>query len=299
MPPIHPLLRSPERRPSPCLALIAATFLLTACAPPPAAPASPSSASPDATAPSTPPASATSTRPAPSHGHGPDQSAPRHGAAQAPHGPDAHAHDHHGHDHAAGHAHGPLVHRFERADDWTAQFDSPDRDAWQKPTDVVAAMGITPGMTVADIGAGTGYFLPHLVRAVGPTGKVLALDVEADMVRYLKERATRERLTTVQPRLVPYDDPQLQPASVDRILIVDTWHHIPDRPQYTQKLRDGLKPGGILVVVDFTETARRGPPKHHRISPDQVATELKAGGLVPTRANVDLPDQYVVLGRRP
>ena len=75
-------------------------------------------------------------------------------------------HDEHG-EHGARGKHGPLGHRFERADDWAGHFDSAERDAWQRPEQVVAAMAIEPGMTVADIGAGTGYFVPHLSKAVG------------------------------------------------------------------------------------------------------------------------------------
>src|SRR5690348_4715148 len=79
----------------------------------------------------------------------------------------------------------PYAHRFEHAEAWSKEFDDPARDAWQKPDRVVAAMQIMFGMVVADVGAGTGYFEPHLSRAVGAAGKVLALDVEPDMVRHL------------------------------------------------------------------------------------------------------------------
>lgn len=250
-----------------------------------------------------PPASAQepSTHPA-AHGHtggpGPDK-----GGAPHAHG-QGHAGEHGGHDHAHGghdHGHGsggPLVHRFERADEWAREFDNPERDAWQKPAEVVAAMQITPGMTVADLGAGTGYFLPHLARAVGPTGKVLGLDVEPDMVRYMTERAARQKLANVQAKQVPYDDPQLAAGSVDRILIVDTWHHIPARDRYAAKLSAALRPGGAVVVVDFTLDSLRGPPKQHRIRPEEVAAELRAGGMTAEIAPEALPDQYIVIGRR-
>src|SRR5262249_28911877 len=127
--------------------------------------------------------------------------------------------------HDAHHHHGPLVHRFESAEAWAKDLDDPARDAWQKPAEVIAALRIEPGMTVVDLGAGTGYFLPHLSRAVGPQGKVIALDIEADMVRYMKERAGREGLPNVEARQVSPSDPALPPGSVDRVLIVDTWHH--------------------------------------------------------------------------
>src|SRR5687767_12325166 len=107
-------------------------------------------------------------------------------------------HKHHDHQ---GHA-GPVGHRFEDADRWARVFDDPERDAWQRPAEVVALSAITPGMTVADVGAGTGYFAAHLSRAVGDGGRVLALDVEPDMVRYLEERARREQLANVEARRV-------------------------------------------------------------------------------------------------
>ncbi|KYF49648.1 hypothetical protein BE08_42540, partial [Sorangium cellulosum] len=193
---------------------------------------------------------------------------------------------------------GPLVHRFERAEDWVPAFEGPGRDTWQKPADVIAAMRLAPGMRVADLGAGTGYFLPHLSRAVGPTGAVIGLDIERDMVRYMTERAARERLANVTARQVSPDDPGLDPGSVDRILVVNTWHHIPDRPAYAAKLKAALRPDGAVVVVDFTDTARHGPPKEHRIAAEAVAAELRAGGLSPQIVAEDLPDQYIVVGKR-
>ena len=202
----------------------------------------------------------------------------------------------HAHAHAHAHGDGPLVHRFERADEWAPRFDDPARDAWQKPADIIAIMKITPGMTVADLGAGTGYFLPHLARAVGPSGKVLGLDIEADMVRYMTERAAREGLAHVEARQVLHDDPKLAPGSVDRILIVDTWHHIPARERYADRLASALRPGGIVVIVDFTMETRRGPPPKHRIPAEQVVAELRAAGLSAEAIDERIPDQYVVVG---
>src|SRR5512143_3695049 len=93
--------------------------------------------------------------------------------------------------------HGGMPHRFEHADEWAKQFDDPSRDAWQQPDRVIAALALTPAMTVADVGAGTGYFSVRLARAV-PQGEVLATDIEPDMVRYLGERATREHLPNIK-----------------------------------------------------------------------------------------------------
>jgi SAM-dependent methyltransferase len=152
-------------------------------------------------------------------------------------------------------------------------------------------------MTVADVGAGTGYFLPHLSRAVGPGGHVLALDIEPDMVRFMKERAQREGLANVEPRVVALDDPQLPAGGVDRVLIVDTWHHIDGRAAYAARLRAGLRPGGAVYVVDFKLDAAHGPPREHRLTPEQVMAELRQGGLSAEIVPVSLPEQYIVVGR--
>ncbi|MDI1434070.1 class I SAM-dependent methyltransferase [Polyangium sorediatum] len=214
---------------------------------------------------------------------------PHHGHGDGHH---AHGEGHHGHG-------GPLVHRFEKAEDWAKEFDDPARDAWQKPAEVVAAMRISPGMIVADIGAGTGYFEPHLARAVGPSGKVHALDVEADMVRYLRERAQKEKLDNVEARQVGLSDPGLGQGTVDRVLIVDTWHHIDGRKDYAAKVKDGLKPGGLLIIVDFTMEAPKGPPKEHRITPEAMIAELGAAGLKGEVVQETLPDQYIVVAKKP
>lgn len=191
-----------------------------------------------------------------------------------------------------------MPHRFENAQEWSKVFDEPGRDAWQKPDEVVTLLAAPSGGTVADLGAGTGYFLGRLARAVGPTGKVVGLDVEADMVRFMTERATKEGLTNVEARQVQPADPGLAPASVDRVLVVDTWHHIDDRAAYVPLLARALRPGGAVVVVDFTLESERGPPPKHRIAPEQVVKELNAAGLDATILPESLPDQYVVRGTR-
>jgi ubiquinone/menaquinone biosynthesis C-methylase UbiE len=189
-----------------------------------------------------------------------------------------------------------MQHRFEKADEWAPVFDDPGRDAWQRPAEVVKLAEIAPGMTVADLGAGTGYFVPHLSRAVGATGRVLALDVEADMVRYLGERIAREKLENAVAQQVPVDDPLLPEGQVQCVLVVDTWHHLSDRPAYASKLARGLAPGGRVVVVDFTLESQLGPPVQHRLRPEQVADDLRAGGLEPRILDEILPEQYVVVG---
>ncbi len=201
---------------------------------------------------------------------------------------------------SSAHHHGPhpLGHRFETAEHWASVFDDPGRDAWQKPTAVVTLMGLSEGNVVADIGAGTGYFLPHLVRAVGKTGTVIGIDVEPDMVRYMGERAAREGWANVEARKAKPDDPSIAPGSVDRILIVNTWHHIPDRDAYSRKLLLALKPRGAVFVVDYTLNSPHGPPRDHRLPADRVVDELSRGGFDASLREEDLPYQYVVVGKK-
>jgi ubiquinone/menaquinone biosynthesis C-methylase UbiE len=215
-------------------------------------------------------------------------------APAASEAPPAHPHAEHHHGAQGYHMDFSEVERFAR------HFDSPDRDAWQKPAEVVRLLDLRPGQVVADIGAGTGYFLSYWSKAVGGQGRVLALDVEPNMVEYMKRRARHAGWGNVEALVVAPDDPGLPPGGVDRIVIVDTWHHIDDRPAYTAKLLRALRPGGSVVVVDFTLESDLGPPAGHRLTPEQVEKELAAGGLA---AQIDrtetLPKQYVVRGTRP
>ncbi|MFO7181738.1 MAG: methyltransferase domain-containing protein [Pseudomonadota bacterium] len=187
---------------------------------------------------------------------------------------------------------------FSEVERFARHFDSPERAAWQKPDEVVRLLDVTPGATVADIGAGTGYFLAPLSRAVGPNGRVLALDVEPNMVEYMRRRAQREAIANVDVRTVAPDDPGLAASSVDRVLIVNTWHHIGNRPHYAAKLAQALRPGGAVYVVDFTRESDIGPPVQHRLSPEQVLRELEGGGLKAEIVKESLPKQYVVRGHR-
>ena len=107
-------------------------------------------------------------------------------------------HQEHGDGHGAG-----FHHDFSDAEHWSQVFDSAERDAWQKPAEVVALMDLEPGMTVVDLGAGTGYFLGPLSAAVGGEGRVLGLDVEESLVTFMTKRAEREGWTNVTPRRVP------------------------------------------------------------------------------------------------
>lgn len=195
----------------------------------------------------------------------------------------------------AEHEHGH--HRFDRAEEWAKVFDDPARDERQQPARVIAELALEPTSIVADVGAGTGYFSVRLAAHV-PRGKVIATDIEPDMVRYVAARARREGLANLEARLATQADPALPPASVDRILVVDVWHHLEDRVGYARALAAALRPGGALLVVDFTLDAERGPPKQMRLAPDAIVGDLRAAGLTADVSPTALPDQFVVIARR-
>ncbi|MCC6996858.1 MAG: class I SAM-dependent methyltransferase [Deltaproteobacteria bacterium] len=217
------------------------------------------------------------------------------GAAKPGHGDGPHGHHgQHGH-----HDHGDMPHRFDDAERWAKVFDDPARDRWQKPGEVIAALALEPGMTVVDLGAGTGYMLPHLAAAAA---QVIALDVEPNLVTHMQRRVIDAKLGNVDVRLAALDDPGLPEGSVDRILIVDTWHHIEDRVAYARKLARALRPGGFVLVVDFTKQSTMGPPPAMRLTAEAVAAELGKAGLVAHIAGDDddeLPEQYLVSGSLP
>lgn len=227
--------------------------------------------------------------------------------ASTPNPPDTHAHhskgqhggDGQGH-HEKGQGHDKhMKHSFEDPEFWAKRFDAPERAAWQKPADLVALLALKPGMRVADIGAGTGYFLPYLSPAVGPEGQVYALDIEAKLVAYMEARATKAGLSNVQVKQVDPTDPQLEDSAMDRVMIVDTWHHIADRTAYARKVLAGLKRGGSFYVVDFTQDSPTGPPVEFRILAKTVVTTLKVAGFEAEILQEGLPRQYVVRGLRP
>lgn len=209
------------------------------------------------------------------------------------------------HAHGGGHHHGGRCHGrgehgdFSDAECFSQMFDAPERDAWQRPDEVIGLLQLTHGMVVADLGAGTGYFESRLAAAVGPEGRVLALDVAPEMVEWMTQRFAREGLTQVEARQVSPTSAALAPTSVDRILVVDTWHHIEERVAYARELAAALRPGGDLVIVDFTMESPQGPPAAMRLSAQSVVEELTSAGLSAEVVSEELPHQWVVRASRP
>ena len=131
-------------------------------------------------------------------------------------------------------------------------YSGPGRDAWQQPERVVAELEIRGGERVADLGAGGGYFTFRLADAVGPEGTVYAVDVDADMVSYLQERAEEEARANVVPVLAAFDDPKL-PEAVDLIFSTNTYHHMQDQSAYFARAAGALRPGGRIAIIDLSD----------------------------------------------
>ena len=229
---------------------------------------------------------------------------------------DAHGHSHshdHGHDHdhdhgkdkadcpyAEGHGMHTADHSFEDVEKWAPIFDAPDRDAWQKPEELVTALEIAPGSTVVDVGAGTGYFNAYLSLAVGPGGKVIALDAEPAMVQHVAARIEAEGLANVEARETPVDKVNLALSEADFALMVNTYHHVKDRVAYFGLLRDAVVLGGRLAVVDYLPgDTPHGPAAPVRVDPETVKTELAQAGWTFSKSLDLLPEQYVLIFEAP
>ncbi|MEW6323036.1 MAG: methyltransferase domain-containing protein [Acidobacteriota bacterium] len=188
-----------------------------------------------------------------------------------------------------------LQHRFDDPERFARGFDDPARDAWQMPDRVIAALGLRADSTVADIGAGTGYFSLRLAHAV-PRGTVFAVDVEPAMLEHIRTRATGAHVANIVTVLAAADSPNL-PKPVDVVLIVNTYHHLPSRPAYFRNLRSFLAPGGAVAIIDLKKNAPSGPPVEFRFEPAQIAAEMAEAGYRLAATHDFLPYQHFLVFR--
>jgi ubiquinone/menaquinone biosynthesis C-methylase UbiE len=178
-------------------------------------------------------------------------------------------------------------------------LESPDRDRWQRPEQVMDALAIAEASVVADLGAGSGFFTIRLARRVGPNGLVYAQDVQPEMYAAISRRVQREGLTNVRPILGTETDPRLPGGALDAVLIVDAYHEIEDRTALLANVARAIKPQGRIGVVDFKlDGLGPGPPLEERVSPEQVIKDAAQAGLKLLRQEPFLPYQYfLIFGR--
>lgn len=155
------------------------------------------------------------------------------------------------------------------------------RDRVGEAEDVMQLAGVKPGMSVADVGAGEGYYTIRLARVVGSKGRVLAEDILPDIRDELADRVQRERLDNVAVKLGTPDDPTLPPRSFDRVFLVHMYHEVASPYAFLWHMREGVKQDGLVIVVDSNRTV-----KQHGIPPQQVKCEFAALGLEPVRYSV-------------
>jgi predicted methyltransferase len=175
-------------------------------------------------------------------------------------------------------------------------LDAPDRDLWQRPDQIMDAMGIADASVVGDIGAGSGWFTIRLARRVGPRGIVYAEDVQKEMINATVRRVGREGFNNVKPVLGLKNDPHLPASSLDAVVMVDAYHEVEDRVSMLANLAKALKPAGRLGIIDFRlDGTGPGPDPDERVSPDVVVTDATKAGLRLIRQEPFLPYQYFLI----
>jgi ubiquinone/menaquinone biosynthesis C-methylase UbiE len=200
-------------------------------------------------------------------------------------------------------ARGQSVHSREQAEHlhrdpqaYIAMLENPARDAYQKPEEVLKALALREGETVADIGAGSGYFTLRFARAVGESGRVWAVDVDPAMILHLNRRVHETGLWQIRSLLAPPDDPLLADASVDRFFICDTWHHIDAQERYLALMKKMLRPGGQVVMIDFQKRELPvGPPLAMKIAREALVEQMQRAGFRLLREHGFLPYQYFLV----
>jgi ubiquinone/menaquinone biosynthesis C-methylase UbiE len=177
--------------------------------------------------------------------------------------------------------------------DW---LDRPERGSEENPDLALDALGIRPGMVVADIGAGTGYMSLRIAKRVGPTGKVYANDLQPDMLRRLRENAVRAKIANIETVLGEEADPRLPPGQMDLVLLVDVYHEFSEPQKMLRKIRETLKPDGRLVLLEYRKEDPNIPIRlEHKMSVAEVRTELEAEGFHLGPVIETLPRQHILI----
>jgi ubiquinone/menaquinone biosynthesis C-methylase UbiE len=171
------------------------------------------------------------------------------------------------------------------------------REEEQRPAEIIRAMGLHDGQVVADLGCGTGWFARRLARAVAPSGKVYAVDIQPEMLELMKGHLARERITNVIPVLGASDDPRIPRGSLDWVLMVDVYHEFQQPKAMLARIRESLNPGGKVALVEYRTEGDSAAHirSEHRMSVDQILSEWTPAGLRMTARREDLPTQHLLV----
>ncbi len=185
------------------------------------------------------------------------------------------------------------------ADDWIKVLDSPERLAELKVDQVVAALNLQPGDVVADLGAGSGPFIPALAKAVTPTGRVYAVEIDKAFFPHIEAKAKAAAVSNVRTVLGEFTDPKLPSADVDLAFVHDVLHHIADRPAYLKNLMKYLEPGARIAIVDYNPAdSPHRDVESLQVSKQQAAAWLEPLGLTPVSEVQLTPEKWFVIYRR-
>jgi len=177
-------------------------------------------------------------------------------------------------------------------------LERPEREDEEAPSKAIVLLDLKPGMTVADIGAGSGYYSSRMARRVGPTGHVYATDIQPGMIALLDRRIASEGLANMTTVLGTPDDPKLAANSLDLAIMVDVYHELQDPQVFLQRLKPAFKPGGRLALLEFRKEDPKIPILEvHKMSVAEVKQEMEAEGYEIDRVIEDLPWQHLILIR--
>ncbi len=177
-------------------------------------------------------------------------------------------------------------------------LERPEREDEEAPSKALDALELKPGMVVADIGAGSGYYTARMAKRVAPGGRVYATDIQQGMLDLLNRRIQLEKLDNVTTVLGGFDDPALPAHSLDLAIMVDVYHELQSPQIFLQRLRETFKPGGRLVLLEFRKEDPRIPILEvHKMSVAEVRVELESEGFVIEKTIETLPWQHIIVLR--